>query len=226
MSRQRGFSLIELLLSMAILAMVIFIGSFSFSIYSKLWNKDIANYNKSLSSGKTSVLLSRMFQHVSNYIVHDKRGLPVYYFVGNNHSMSFVTRSPLISDSPLALVKLEVKTLSDGNNILVYQEADLVGEDFFSLDSLPAMKYKLNLFESPNIRFNYFGWTSNEQRMLAFDREQDEDMVWQPDYSAEISGVLPEVVNLTWGENEPVLFALQHDGAIRLQYTGEKRNGE
>ncbi|HEX5793739.1 MAG TPA: hypothetical protein VFY01_10715, partial [Rheinheimera sp.] len=91
----------------------------------------------------------------------------------------------------------------------------------FSLDNLPQPTATVELFRAENIRFNFFGWQDEATRSRSFEGEAVAPQ-WQTEYFSEYSGILPYAINLSWADNEPVIFPVANDNAIKLIYTNEK----
>lgn len=223
MNKSRGFTLIEVLLAMTLLSMVMFAGSLSFSIFSSRWQKDLGDFSTQVGQAKKMLLLKSLFNGTSSYIVKTKSDEPVYLFEGEAAVMRFVSNNPILNPGQVALVRLVVRELDNGSQQLIYQEYPMAEHWVFTTADQPELMQSLVLMEGSNIRFNYFGWHNKETRARAFEGD-DVLPEWRTDYHAEQSGILPEAINISWGDNEPVIFSLPSDNANKLIYTNEKQS--
>jgi prepilin-type N-terminal cleavage/methylation domain-containing protein len=228
MKRMTGFTLIEVLIAMLLLSLVMFIGSLSFSVFTQRWQSDMGHFTEQADRARKLFLLQRAIQGVSNYFVLDAKKEPVYFFLGNSSHLVFVTNNPLFSSETQALIRLSVISLEEGGKQqLVYQESNFIQSPLFSLTPLPPPERSLVILTAPNIRFNYFGWSSTKDRLEYFSGESFKPVepVWQDEYLAQNLLILPYAINLTWGENEPIIMPIANDNAFQLIYTNEKRDG-
>ena len=123
---KKSFTLIEVLVAMLLLSVLI---STSFFAYKSLMN---TFYKIKTSKIKTSLNYYRLYTAVSNlyyYTVYNYDSLDKKYkfrifFKGNENSMTFITKSPLFSNS------ISVVSIFCSNNNLKYREKRLYEEDY------------------------------------------------------------------------------------------------
>jgi prepilin-type N-terminal cleavage/methylation domain-containing protein len=219
--KARGFTLIEVLLAMVLLSIVMYIGSLSFSVFSERWSKELGGFNQDVSETRKLLLLRQLFLGAANYLVRDASDDPVYLFDGNSQHVKFVTNAPIFQTDNQALVSLEVKTLADGQQQLVYNEYSFRNGPLLELNSRAASQQSLVLLQASNIRFNYFGWESFAARSRYIEYTEG-TLQWHAQYNAVDIGMLPYAVNLTWQQNEPVIFPLNQDNRFKIIYVNEE----
>ncbi|WP_392343420.1 Tfp pilus assembly protein FimT/FimU [uncultured Shewanella sp.] len=225
-SVNRGFTLIELLIAMLVMSLVMYIGSLSFSTFSQRWQKDIGNFNYEVNKAKNLMLLEKMLRGVSNYIVKNDNDEMIYFFKGNAKYLLFVTNNPLLNPKSPALVRLSVTVLQNGKQQLKYEEASFEHSSLINAKKLPQPHFTKVLFTDDNIRFNFYGWENQNQRAAFFERVENVTPKWLPEYFAEKTGMLPYAINITWAENEPIIFPLANDNAYQLMFSHNvKDNG-
>lgn len=221
--RAKGFTLIEVLLAMMLLSIVMYIGSLSFSIFSERWRKDLGGFNTDVNDARKLLLLRQVLQGASNYLVRDQDNRAVYLFAGDAKQLVFVTNRPLFQTETQALVRLTIRNLDDGQQQLLYAESNFGSAPLYTLSPLPAHDRAIVLLQGENIRFNYFGWASFAARVRHSETYEGEPS-WQNGYSAVEVGVIPFAVNLSWADNEPIIFALPHDNRINNQNVYDERD--
>ena len=222
-SKSTGFTLIEILIAMLILSIVMFIGSLSFSTFSQRWQKDMGSFTQEVANAKNLVLLQKVFNGISNYIVKDNKNGLVYFFKGNEKYLLFVTNNPIFNTDSQALIRLSVSVRADGKQQLIYEEAPFELAPLLSLNSLPAPNYRQIMFSDDNIRFNYYGWENQEQR-IAFYEGESMSPKWIQEYFGDKTGMLPYAINLSWSINEPIIFPVHNDNAYKIFYSIENSN--
>lgn len=228
MSRQRGFTLVEILIAMLILSAVMYIGSVSFSVFSQKWQQGQQRFDQAAERAKGLLLLRQAFNGISNFIIQNDKQQPEYLFDGNAKSLLFVTSQGLIKPGQLSLVRLKVRPATAPDTTedqLWYQETPLDNSPLLSVLQLPAPVQEMLLLSAENIRFNYFGWASRQDIERFFEGEGTTPQ-WQNSYVSAAIGQLPFTLNISWADDEPVLFSLPQDQGYLLLFSNEKFHGE
>jgi len=120
MNHNKGYTLLEVLISIVIFSAMLLLGSVAF-------NQGLKNYETIAKRGihfwenTRLLLLQRSFSSIFDYFVHDSRGRFFPYFIGRTDLISFVTNSPLSYDYPV-LVVLSKEKREEGSLDLVYYE--------------------------------------------------------------------------------------------------------
>ncbi|MFC4656855.1 Tfp pilus assembly protein FimT/FimU [Rheinheimera marina] len=219
----RGFTLIEILIATLLLGFVMLVGSLSFSVFSERWRNDFGSFQQDVNQARKLQLLHQVLMGASNYLVRDTSGSAAYFFHGNNHELVFISHQPIFSSSGPALIRLVVQEGASGLQQLSYQESSLKQNPLLKSAPLPAADKSMVLFEAENIRFNYYGWKdfAAYDQFLGF---REGSPVWQTAYQAQVTGMLPEAVNIIWANNEPVIIPLLQDGRTRLRFVQDEKN--
>ncbi|KKO46972.1 hypothetical protein WG68_03295 [Arsukibacterium ikkense] len=221
--KAKGFTLIEVLLAMMLLSVVMYIGSLSFSIFSDRWQKELGGFNADVSDARKLLLLRQVLHGTANYLARDTDARAAYLFYGDAQQLIFVTNAPVFNTGYQAWVRLSVHTLESGQQQLRYAEYSFAAAPLFTVGGQPAPDHSLVLLQSDNIRFNYFGWHSFAAR-IRYTESGEGSPGWQDAYRATEIGVIPYAVNLSWGPNEPVIFALPHDNRHRQSSIYDERD--
>ena len=225
---QNGFTLIEILISMVLLSMIMLVASMSFSTFSTQWQKRLGNFDDVLKSAKRTSLLQKTLQSTANYLAKDvKTEDPYYYFFGENQEISFVSNNPIFSEGIPALIHISiVYNETNDTSSLIYQEAPMDKKILLYAEHPPNFLNKLVLLENKiNIRFNYFGWRSRDERLAALDDDEGEIVPsWNVSYSGKEVGGLPIAINISWDDSEPIIIPLAQDRAHMLNISKHSDN--
>lgn len=213
--KAKGFTLIEVLVALMLLSMVMYIGSLSFSIFSERWRKELGSFNDDVNNTRNLLLLRQVLHGTANYLVRDNNNQPTYLYYGDESQLVFVTNAPLLETAYQAWVQLSIKTTEHGQQQLWYAEASFKSGALLSLAPPEFTGKKMRLLTNSNIRFNYFGWPTFAAR-IRYTEDRAGKPVWQPSYNAATVGVIPYAVNVTWAENEPMVFMLPHDNRVNF----------
>jgi hypothetical protein len=208
---------------MVILSSVIFVGSLSFSVYSEKWQSGIGDFDAVYAESRNMLLMQKMFVGASNYIIKNEKDDVAYFFEGTSQRLAFVSNKPIYNPTSPAVVSLHIETNSEGLQNLVYSEYSFENQLLLNKNQALQKHFSMVLFSRENIRFNYFGWETKEQRIAANDG-QNFVPVWHNIFDGDVSGMLPFAVNIIWLNSEPIIFTIPNDNAELLSYTNQKRN--
>ena len=219
-----GFTMIELLIAMMLLSSVIFIASMSFSVFSSKWQQKTGRFDLAASEVRNLLAVQKSIRAMASYLVFNEQQKPVYFFVGEPEQLTFITSKPVFTHAAQAIVMLKVETEPDSEQqLLVYYEAPLE-RVFRSTGQQPDFQFREVIARQRNIRFNYFGWVNLQQRAEFYDGASYRPE-WQTTYDGSRNGMLPYGINLSWDENEPVIFPVANDNYSLMMYTDEIRSG-
>jgi hypothetical protein len=208
---------------MVILSSVIFVGSLSFSVYSEKWQSGVGNFDAVYAESRNILLMQKMFVGASNYIIKNEQDDVTYFFEGTSERLAFVSNNPIYDPTSPAVVSLHIETNSEGLQDLVYSEYSFKNQLLLNKNQSLQKHFSMVLFSRENIRFNYYGWETKEQRIASYNQE-DFVPVWRKIFDGDVSGMLPFAVSIIWLNSEPIIFSITNDNAELLSYTNQKRN--
>jgi general secretion pathway protein J len=163
-----GFTLLELLLSVAILSLIVMILGGAFRLVTRSWQK---GEEEAEEFRKTRIVLDRIAEQMKSlypyWINKDKKRMLA--FQGQQHALQFVSplsmQSPLVSGLVWVRYSLKDKGLQKGN--LLVQEGMIVGNDFFPGPADKADHNGVNmvlLSEVEDLTFEYFVFPKNSSQ--------------------------------------------------------------
>ena len=118
-ARTRGFTLIEVLISSMVLAVIIYLGTLSYSMFLSMWGERRLLDTKAVNKYRSHMLLRSSLESVYDYYVTDRANerLGLYYpfFKGEKDEMEFVTLSSVFKKGFPAAARLRI-TASTGSN--------------------------------------------------------------------------------------------------------------
>lgn len=141
MSRQSGLTLVELLVTMTILAMIVVIGTTSFSVFAQRWSGELGSFNASVSRARDSILVQEVLDSLVPWVAYDNAGKPFVYFEGNRNGFVAVSSRSMYSAGDYAVVRLSVVQNSDTRFDVLYEEWPM------SNDILLSTRQKINFSE-------------------------------------------------------------------------------
>lgn len=217
MKKINGFTLVEMLVSMAILSMVLLIASNAYSLFSDRWNGRLGHFNRTVIEVKHLILVQESLKSLIAYVVTDEEKQSRFYFEGNRNGFVAVTLRSLFTPEVAAVVRLKLIQNDDFSFALIYEEAAMHQQQL-----LLKVTQELN-FDNSIILFNnlteadfqYFGWASLEDKNWTPDTQslQPPVKVWLDEYNSLERNMLPEkiIVNFLSKNKEYSLQAKLND---------------
>lgn len=212
MNNYRGFTLIEVLISMTILTMIMLLGTWSFSLFSSRWDGRLGHFDESVAQTKDYVLLNDIVSSITPFVY--KNGTERhYYFSSTNDYLAGVTQSSIFFPNQAALFKLTVEPLGDGTAYLLYQEAQLT-----VLNDPQAITYtheKILIQGANKIRFSVYAWSSAIEKIQSEDplSSNAQSPVWRASYDSAESHLMPISVSIKWDDNEFLIPLINDQGS-------------
>jgi prepilin-type N-terminal cleavage/methylation domain-containing protein len=198
--KQTGFTLIELMIASSLLMLVMYSGYFAYSLYSSSWQKQSQAFWQATDQGIHLTSLSRIFEGAMPYIVEDKLKQPSIYFIADKETISFVTHSPIFTQSA-ALIELKFI-----GNDLIYRESSLENSPLLEQGETRQWQHSIILLKSVlQGKFGFYGW-KNMQQIRDYELQVYEQLSgnitispsWYDDHVMESIRILPLSISLTY----------------------------
>lgn len=184
MRASRGFTLLELLISMSLLSMVVLIGSSSFALFSDRWDGQLGRFDDLVQETRSILLVQDVLDSLLPYVAYDDRGKPFIYFEGNRNGFVAVSSRSVFSDGNFSVARLSAIQNTDLTFDIVYDEWPMDRSLLVSTDQTLDFSAPVILFESvADPKFQYFGWSNVEQRTL------DDGLEASPEWSGTYNGL-------------------------------------
>lgn len=211
----KGFTLVELLISMTLLSMIMLLGSWSFSVFTNKWEGRLGYFSQHVSQTKDHILLNDVIMSIIPYVTKVKHN-PKYYFSTSATQLKAVTQSSIFHPGQPVLFKLSVEESDDGSKFLLYQESLLnVLEE--NTDIVYSHE-KILIAKADTISFSAFGWSSAQSKIKSEDpisAGTNEKPKWRDSYNSIVSNLMPISIRVTWDGNL-VSFPIQNDQGMWL----------
>lgn len=212
--KAKGFSLIELLISLAILSMLLLLGNFSYSLLAERWNRDLGNFNDQVAVFRSLDLVERLLVGIDDYVVLAPDGslsgaTPTFLFVGEEDNLVAVTSNPLFCNSCSELFKLEiVDNLNSETKALILHTYALEGVPITSVNQ--SFEYERSfvlLDDIVDAKFLYYGYAGLSEKLQQIREAVATSKAWTSAYSGVDEQLLPEIVllKLTFEDGEFIL---------------------
>jgi len=219
-----GFTLMELLMSLAIMSAVLVLAATAYQMYTDTWRRDLSKIEKSFHQFQLQDLTLNALQAVIPLSVLKEENPGSgwgFYFLGRSEGMTAVTAAPIFSNGYPAVIRLFSEATADGKYQLVYEEAalkDMVLK--FAGQTLPFTRRIIIRDGVDQIRFRYFGWPSLSAK-LSSNAEETFDMAkdgtqWFDDYDGLSRSYQPDKIEIQFN-NEFILVELPVRSTLSLR---------
>ena len=158
MRHRNGFSLIELLVAMAIMSMTIMIASLGYSFYMQRWQKNLGAFDESALNAKKLMLIKQSITGTYPYILRDANGQSSIYFEGNEDGLIAVTTKSFFQSQTPFIMRLSIMQNEDLSFRLTYEDVNISDLPITSITQQFEFSSKIILLtDMKDIKFSYYG---------------------------------------------------------------------
>jgi prepilin-type N-terminal cleavage/methylation domain-containing protein len=221
-ARPHGFTLVEMLVALAIFGMVVGIASYGYSLFTRDWSGRLARFEKAQGQYQRLDLVVAALQNTLPYVVRDEAGRPGFYFLGRDEGLTLVTLSPIFNPGSLAVIRVFREPAGIGTWNLLYEEASLESLRLRSAaQKLPFAHRMIVLRDVAGLEFSYYGWQSIEQRLKAADfPELGAKPQWSSAFDGLVTRLHPQRIALRLDGQEAVIFVPERADVSFRRYVG------
>lgn len=211
--RNRGFTLVELLISITILSLVIGLASYAFSLFSRHWEAPRREFQLSVADlQRLDLVVHALSDAIPWAVKTDRNGIGLY-FLGREEGLTLVSASPVFATGAPAVIRVFREPLGNGRWRLVYEEASLASVSLRrASQELPFNRRMTVLSNLQAMRFSYFGWPSIDARAVAMDTGAQAE--WSSSFDGLVRLQQPMRLRLDFGSFETVLQLPERTDAV------------
>lgn len=227
MNKSAGFTLIEMLVTMSILAMVVLAGSSAFGFFAQRWDGSLGNFDRSMTNSKNLMLVQEVLDNLVPYMTYDSKNRPSVYFEGNRNGFVAVSSRSLYRQNRMAVVRFSVKQNLDLTYNVLYEEWPMEDDVLIYAKTAVPFLPPLVLFHSvASADFQYFGWSDRLSKIGNGGDQLPQPPSWHNDLNAVASMVAPVKVRLkfSYEENPYVLMSslAEQPSDLLIKYSGAR----
>ena len=225
MNKVKGFTLVEVLMTMALLSMIILIGSSAFGLFAKRWDGQLGKFDATMQNARNIMLVQEVLDSLVPYMAYDPRGKPKIYFEGNRNGFVAVSSKSIYGRGDFAVVRFSVRQKTDLAYQVIYEEWPMFDDVLRSIDQPVTFSVPLILFDSvTNPRFEYFGWADLKDKVPRDDITPPKPPSWLKNYNALVIGLSPLKAALRFntpaGELQAISILASEKPALLSGYRG------
>lgn len=198
--QNRGFTLVEMLVSMALLSMVLLISANAYSLFSERWNGRLGKYNSSFALAKQMTLTQEVLKSVRAYVVlSGENEQAKLYFEGNRNGFVGVSEKSLFSPATPAVIRFQFVQNADFTFRLEYQESLMSNSLLMRAQQQIEFDTSVVLFDGlTDVGFEYFGWESFKAKTAYLNNptQQNFNKQWSENFNSLERDVQPEFVKI------------------------------
>ena len=94
---EKGFTLVELLLAMVVFSAIIALATYSLNHFERFWGKNLGSFQQVKFTNQSLLQIRDVIQSAYPQIVLTKNNQEVYYFLGREEGLTFVSYAPIFS---------------------------------------------------------------------------------------------------------------------------------
>jgi prepilin-type N-terminal cleavage/methylation domain-containing protein len=196
----KGFTLVELLISMSLLSLVLLLGNWSFSLFISKWEGRLGYFSEHVSQTKDYILLNDIVSSILPYVTKHEKKIG-YYFNASAKKVEAVSQSGVFHTNSPVVFKLSVEQVENGENYLLYQEVPVI--DALINGQVSYTHEKILIAKANNLSFSTFGWESVIDKINAEDplvNSQGVTPRWHENYNAAQVDLMPIKLQVQWDE--------------------------
>jgi prepilin-type N-terminal cleavage/methylation domain-containing protein len=200
--RASGFTLIEMLVSMALLSLIIMIASGAYALFNQNWHGRLGHFNQTSNLTRHLILVQESLSSIMPYVVFNKDQLPRLYFEGNRNGFVAVASRSVFNPKYAAVIRMQAIQNQDFTYSLIYQEWPMEhGVLINTTQEIPFGKPLLLFDKLSSIEFNYYGWPSLGDQVWSADGNSDiarNPQDWFSDFNSLERMVHPEQISISF----------------------------
>jgi prepilin-type N-terminal cleavage/methylation domain-containing protein len=213
--KQSGFTLIELLIVTILLSLLMFSGTYAYSLFTNKWQSELGHFNQSNLQATGFVHLQKILANISPYVIRTDNNQPAFFFVGGPDSLLAITHDGLFTDNSAEAFRLSSVKAADGTYQLLYQARSLANMAIINESQSVEFSDEIVLVDRlDKIQFRYFGWSSYGDKKSQSADNLVGEIKWYDVFSGIDKQLTPEkiVLKLTQGDKHiPISVNLDHD---------------
>ena len=196
-NKNSGFTLVELLISISILSMLLFTGTYAYQTLSNRWDKSLTKFDDVYKVGKNVNLLRDILTATYPSIIFDlsvEPKKPTFFFEGSESRLLSITRSGLLKKVYPEIYRILITENRNEKFNLVYQTSSSNEILLTAQQEIIFDKTIILLEDLDSAKFSYYGWDSVLQKGNS--QDNGSGATWRESFSAIDNQLLPNKIKV------------------------------
>lgn len=199
---QRGFTLIEVLISMVVFSLLMILVSNSMSFATRFWQKEHGHLNSKIDEFIYIEKLSRAVAAAQPYAIFVGRSDNLsLFFSGTEQNIMFVSDTGLQERGPVVINLRVIEDIEFGQRIQI-AEQPLAKTMLIKDQDLNEIEWQWKTLKSnvANARFSFYGYKNLDELILdvTTSRTQKTQIGWHESFQGQQRGLLPKKILMQW----------------------------
>ncbi|WP_100642245.1 PulJ/GspJ family protein [Alteromonas facilis] len=201
MTSKKGFTLVELMISMTILSAMLMTGSYIYLLLSSKWEYETKEYDCAIDKMKSLAIIQRQLHLIAPHIVeHEQNGelKPVFFFIGNEKSLLSINSQGLFDATSSEVFRINATQQEDGRFEVVYQAVSMPMLELTSTDQELVFDRSIVLFDDlSEFNISYYGFETYDQQGEASDYDSEISPSWTAVFDGTERQIMPFEINIS-----------------------------
>lgn len=194
---QQGFTLIELLIVTTILSLLMFTGSYTYSLFTNKWQDELGQFNQVNQQATSFHRIQTILTNIIPYAILKDDNQPAFFFIGGEDSLLAITHDGLFSTDAAEIFRLSTTKDANGKSSLLYQAKSLAMDNILTESQSVEFDHQLVLAtQFDGITFNYYGWSSYQDKKNYNLENLVGEHQWYKNFSGLDKQLIPEKVEI------------------------------
>jgi prepilin-type N-terminal cleavage/methylation domain-containing protein len=200
---ERGFTLLEMLVTISLLTMIILVGTSSYGLVAQRWDGQIGKFDKRIQSARDLMLVQDVLETIVPYIAYGNDNKPGIFFEGNRNGFVGVSTKSIFNKNYHSIFRLSVIQRADLTYDVLYEESPMVSDVLRSTREKVIFSERLVMFSAvKNPSFEYFGWNSVQDKSGVEGSIPPKPAQWLSSYNAMDLPFPPEKIRFSFDNKD------------------------
>ncbi len=198
MKKNKGFSLVEMLVAMVLLTGVISVASFAYSQFSRYWQGSVGRFYDEFYKIRQKNIVRDIIGSVVPYVAYNENDQSRYYFEGHDSGFVGISLNSFSLPGQPAVIRVFSEQNTDFTYELIYQESPMHNAYLTSTTQQVDFTYEVTIGDNlQSVEFKYYGVSEEKVGEL-----EQRKLGWFNKYNALVRMAPPEKISIKWTDNK------------------------
>ena len=211
MKRHQGFTLVELMISTTVLIMVMMVGTYGYSLFTRNWERHTGLVDSQFENAKDLARINKVLDSVVPLVIYGESEFGAFFFKGKVSEVTAISATGMFTSGGPVVFSLAFEE-QEGEGSLLYKELPITSQLITSAEQNINYQYQTRLLKGVDkAEFSYLGWANFDAKIdFKFNPQGAPKMRnWQPSYLSHQTRLHPEKlrVRFTIADESVELFS-------------------